>query len=94
MTDTVKGQARFGLHFILYEELRSRASARLLHYLRVPASGYTLSVLLVPYPPLCSLPFRAKYSLTYALLSPSVCVLPQNRYEYSGDCEEVLQSLV
>jgi hypothetical protein len=76
MTPTVNGQARFGLHFILYEELSSRASARFLHYLRVPASGYTLNVVLVPKPPLFPLPLRAKYSLTYALLPPSVCVLP------------------
>jgi hypothetical protein len=76
MTYTVKGQARFGQHFILYEELSSRATARFLHYLRVPASGYTLSVVLGFNPLSFSLPFRAKYSLTYALLSPSVCVLP------------------
>jgi hypothetical protein len=48
MTHTVKGQARFELHFILNEELSVRDSARFVHYLRVPASGYTRSVVLVP----------------------------------------------
>jgi hypothetical protein len=38
---------RFGLHFNIYEGLSSSALACFPHYLRVPASGYTLSVVLV-----------------------------------------------